>query len=434
MKIKIAMMVGILSFVMIGLTQAQENWNWPSDLQLEAKAREYNAAYNDYRKAEEYVASTKPLHWLLQNVPELNEAIYINGVEIYAGAAEEVSDEEQISVYQDSVISIYDKRGEIYNNEEKWIENKAYYAYRFYRGDKEKLADAVSMFDRALEINGTLSPTLIAAYFDLIYRNYAYNKAYTSDEILAKYEELSGILAKLEEEGTDVSSPKGTLDQLLVAMEIIDCDFIENSMAPKLEENPDNIKLAQEIFQYSLQYKCTSSPAFLTALEIIDDNDPTFSTSQALGKRYLQNDEMDKAEEMFNKALTLAQTDEQKAEVHFDLARLHANQGRKSQARESALEVVKFDDSRSSDAYSLIGNLYMQSSNDCRGGQSRVKDYSIFIAAYGAFANAGNNNGMAQAKARFPSKEEIFTEGYQVGDTINTGCWIGLTVALDTRD
>lgn len=434
MKIKIAMMVGVLSLAMAGLAQAQDNWNWPSDPKMESKARENNAAYNDLRKAKEFIAATKPLHWLLENVPELNEALYINGVRVYSGAAEETSDEDQVRVYQDSVISLYDKREEIYDNEEKWIENKAYYAYKFYRGDKDKVGEAVAMFDRTLELLGTIKPSLIGAYFDLIYRNYAYNKAYTPEEVLSKYEQLSGILAEAEEKGADVSSPKGTLEQLLVAMEIIDCDFIENNMGSKLKEDSDNIKLAQEIFQYSLQYKCTSSPAFLTALEIIDDNDPTFSTSQARGKRYLSNEEYDKAEEMFNKAITLAKTEEQKGEVHYDLARMHRSQGRKSQARSSALEAVKFDDSRSSEAYTLIGNLYMTSSSECKGGQSRVKDYSIYIAAYDAFSKAGNSEGMSEAKARFPSKEEIFTEGYQVGDSMNTGCWIGQTVTLNTRD
>ncbi|MEP2349427.1 MAG: hypothetical protein ABJH96_16680, partial [Algoriphagus sp.] len=62
------------------------------------------------------------------------------------------------------------------------------------------------------------------------------------------------------------------------------------------------------------------------------------------------------------------------------------------------------------------------------------KDYSIYIAAYNAYQKAGDSSGMANARARFPSKEELFTEGLQVGSTINTGCWIGETVTLATRD
>lgn len=434
MKIKIALLAGLMSFAMAGLAEAQENWNWPSDAQQEARARELNAAYNDYRKANEFVAATKPLNWLLTNVPELNEALYINGVEIFAGAAEATTDEAQKRIYQDSVIALYDKRQELYQNEDKWIANKAFYAYKFYRSDKEKVGDAVAMFDKTMEVNNTIPTGMVGAYFDLIYRNFAYNQAYTPEEVLAKYEQLSGMLAEAEEKGTDVASPKGTLDQLLIAMEIIDCDFIDKSMGPKLQADQENIKLAQQIFQYSIQYKCTTSPAFLTALEVIDNNDPTFSTSQVRGRRYMQNEEYDRAEELFAKALTLASTDEERADVHFDLAKLNGAKGGKSAARTSALKAAELSDAKAADAWTLIGNLYMSSTNDCRGGESRVKDYSIFIAAHDAFSRAGNSGGMAQAKTRFPSKEEIFSEGFQIGDSMNTGCWIGQDVKLASRD
>jgi len=41
---------------------------------------------------------------------------------------------------------------------------------------------------------------------------------------------------------------------------------------------------------------------------------------------------------------------------------------------------------------------------------------------------------MGNARSRFPSKEELFTEGFQVGSTLSTGCWVGETVTLSTRD
>ncbi|HLT07394.1 MAG TPA: tetratricopeptide repeat protein [Cyclobacteriaceae bacterium] len=434
MKMKIAKLVGLMSLAIVGLAQAQDNWNWPSDSQAEATARGHNAAYNDFLKAKEYLNATKPLHWLLVNAPDLNEALYINGVQVYAGAAEVTKDEAQKEVYQDSVMLLYDKRQELYQNEEKWIENKAYYAYRFYKDDKERVGEAADMFDRAMELNGTVNPNLIAAYFDLIYRNYAYNKAYTPEQILERYEKLNAILDEAAAKGSNVAQNKETLDQLLIHMEIIDCDFIENNLGPKLKADPSNMKLAQQIFQYSVQYKCTTTPAFMTALEVIDENDPTFSTSQVIARRYQQTGDFARAQEMFEKALSLAKTNDEKADVHLDLAKLHSGQGRKAQARTSALKAAELSSNVASDAWTIIGNLYLSSTNDCRGGQSRVKDYSIFIAAYDAFAKAGNNQGMSQAKARFPSKEELFTEGYQVGETLNTGCWIGQTVTLATRD
>jgi len=431
MKVKFAL-IGLLSLAYAGMVQAQE-WNWPADTQAEARAREYNAAYNDYLNAGEFVAATRPLHWLLQNVPNLNEALYINGVKVYDGAAKEVEDENQMRIYQDSVITIYNLRAELYNNEEKWIENKAYYAYNFYKDDQNKLKDAAAEFERAYELHGTITHTLAPMYFNLVYRNYAY-KNYSEDEVLDRLTMVNSIIDEAEERGENVSNQRGQIEQLVVAMDLIDCDFIENKLGPRLQADPSNMQLAQQVFQYSVRYKCTTTAAFTSALEIIDNDDPTFSTSQVRGMRYYQNKEFGRAIELYEKALTLATTDEQRGDVHFDIAKSHVNMNRKSQARASALKAAELNKEKAGDAWTLIGNLYMQSSSECRGGQSRVKDQSIFIAAHEAFRRGGDNSGMANARARFPSKEELFTEGFQVGETVNTGCWIGETVTLATRD
>lgn len=432
MKLK-ATLLGLSALLMTGMVQAQD-WNWPTDPALEGKAREFNAAYVDYMKSEQFVEATKPLHWLLVNVPNLNESIYINGVAIYDGAAKEIEDPAKIAVYQDSVIALYSKRGELFDNESNWIENKAYYGYQFYKDDKEKLKIAVADFEKALDMNGAINYQLVPAYFNLVYRNYAYHKAYTGEEILTMYDELNAILDAEGVKGTDVSGQKGNMEQLLVAMELIDCDFIQNTMGAKLKADPTNEVLADQIFKYSVQYKCFSSAAFLQALEMKHAKEPSFSTSQVIAMRYMQEEQTDKAENMWGQAFTLAENPTQKSDAKMELAKIYARQGKKSAARAAAKEAAELDNSKTSDVYSLIGGMYMNSFNDCKGGESRAKDYSIYIAAYNAYQRAGDSQGMANARARFPSREELFTEGLQVGSTLNTGCWIGETVTLATRD
>ncbi|GAB3227510.1 hypothetical protein J0A67_15410 [Algoriphagus aestuariicola] len=434
MKIK-STLLGLGAMLLAGLVQAQDGWNWPADAAQEAKARELNAAYVDYMKSEQFVEATKPLNWLLVNTPELNESIYINGVTVYKGAADKTADEAKKAVYQDSVMSIYEKRGSLYNNEAKWIENKAYFGYLFFKSDKDKIPGVIEDFEKAFELNGNVSlPTLVGAYFDLIYRNNAYNQAYTGEQVLAKYEMANGLLNKAEAEGKDVSSPRSTLEQILVNMELIDCDFIENTMGPKLAADPTNIDVANQIFKYSVQYKCYSSNSFLAALELIDSNNPTFATSQVRAMRYMSGGDFEKAQPVLEKALTLAENDKQKGEIHMELAKVHTKAGRKSQARNSAKEAAGLNPELTASAYSLIGDLYMSSFNECKGGESRAKDHSVYIAAYGAYQKAGDSKGMGEARARFPSKEELFTEGLQAGASMSTGCWIGETVTLATRD
>lgn len=433
MKIK-STLLGLGAFLLAGLVQAQDGWNWPTDPAQEAKARELNAAYVDYMKSEQFVEATKPLNWLLVNAPNLNESIYINGVNVYKGAADKTADATQKRVYQDSVMVIYEKRGELYNNPNKWMENKAYFGYQFYRADKTKLAGVIADFEKAIELNGNINHQLVQAYFDLVYRNYVQNKAYTGEQVLAIFEKANALLDKSAAEGKDVTNSRSTVETLLVNMELIDCDFIENTMGPKLTADPTNEELANQIFKYSVQYKCYSSNSFLAALELIDSKNPTFSTSQVRAMRYMAAGEFDKALPVLEKALTLAENDKQKGEISLELAKVNAQAGRKAQARTLAREAASLDGELTASAYGLIGDLYMSAFNDCRGGESRAKDYSVFIAAYNAYQRAGDSKGMGSARSRFPSKEELFTEGLTAGSSISTGCWVGETVTLATRD
>lgn len=432
MKIKSTLLV-FGAMLLAGFAQAQI-WNWPTDPAQEAKARELNAAYTDYMKSEQFVEATKPLNWLLVNTPNLNESLYINGVTVYKGAADKTADAAQKVAYQDSVMAIYNKRGELYNNATKWIENKAYFGYQFFKGDKTRFPAVIADFEKAVELNGNINFQLVGAYFDLVYRNYALNKAYTPEQVLAIYDNANKLLDAAATAGKDVSGTRNTVESLLVNMELIDCDFIENTMGPKLAADPTNEEVANQIFKYSVQYKCFSSKAFLAALEFIDTKSPTFSTSQVRAMLYMSAGDFGKAEPVLEKAMTLADGPKQKGEVQMELAKIYAKAGKKSAARSAAREAAGLDGELSSSAYGLIGDLYMSAYNDCRGGESRAKDYSVFIAAYNAYQKAGDSKGMGSARARFPSKEELFTEGLQLGSSISTGCWVGETVSLSTRD
>jgi tetratricopeptide (TPR) repeat protein len=433
MKIKSTLLV-FGAMLLAGISHAQDGWNWPSDPAQEAKAREFNAAYFDYMKAEQFVEATKPLSWLLVNVPNLNESIYIQGVTVYKGAADKTADAAQKRVYQDSVMAIYDKRGELYNNPAKWIETKAYYGYLFFKADKAKIPAVVADFEKAIALKGSINFQFVPMYFDMVEKNYTLNQAYAPEQVLSIFDKSNKILDAAAATGKDVTDSKSTLETLLVKMKLIDCEFIENKLGPKLAADPTNEELAEQIFTYSLQYKCISTKAFLAALEFKDSKAPTFKTSQVRGMLYMSSGEFDKAEPVFEKAFTLAATNKEKGEIQMELAKIYARAGKKSAARTAAREAAGLDSELSSSAYGLIGDLYMSAYNDCRGGESRAKDYAVFIAAYNAYQRAGDSKGMGSARARFPSKEELFTEGYQLGSTLSTGCWVGETVSLSTRD
>ena len=61
------------------------------------------------------------------------------------------------------------------------------------------------------------------------------------------------------------------------------------------------------------------------------------------------------------------------------------------------------------------------------------KNIESFNAAYNIFKSGGLISQANQAKEQFPSIEEIFNENMEVGEPMNTGCWINETVTLNKR-
>ena len=96
---------------------------------------------------------------------------------------------------------------------------------------------------------------------------------------------------------------------------------------------------------------------------------------------------------------------------------------------EALIEVPSYKD-----AYKLLGDLYMGSYEDCKKGQSRVKDRLVFIAAHRMYTRGAHKTKAQQAKAQFPSAEEIFTENYEIGQQLKVDCWINETVTLAKRN
>jgi tetratricopeptide (TPR) repeat protein len=132
-------------------------------------------------------------------------------------------------------------------------------------------------------------------------------------------------------------------------------------------------------------------------------------------------------------ALTMATTQKDKSEVLTILGTLEMKKGNKVAARDLFLQANAADPTNL-EALSKIGDLYMNSFDDCKKLKSKAEDRLIYLAAYDMYARAKDAEGMAKAKAQFPSVEEIFEMTWNKGDTKSIDCWIGGSVSLRTRD
>ena len=454
-KFFLTLLVLFLSFNIL----AQPGWNWPEN---KSEAEEKNVLYTDYLKQQNCDEAKIHLDWLIENVPGLHVSIYQNGIKIYRC----LIDKEEDPIIKNELINkaliLFDGRIENFGREAYVKNRKVTFAYTFYRADKTQYESLFNMFKDAFLLNGNkIGNSNLVAYMDIVRKHKLTSKSISDDEVLEIYDMISKTISfKLSNDGKNQVRYKkyqDNLDKLLTATITVDCNFVENTLGPKLIEltsqpndeiaqtdyetltpvdisySQEIVNLAKKIFQLSITGKCTSSEIALEAAKIMFTNEKDFAVAKFISSRELSTKNYESALEYCDAAIESAgDNNNQKSEMFLRKAQIYQVIGNKLKSRDNARKSISLNSSNS-DAYKIIGNLYMSSYEDCREGKSRVQDRLLFIAAYNIFKSGGLSNQANRAREQFPSMEEIFNENLEVGESMNTGCWINETVTLNKR-
>ncbi len=415
-----------------------QNFNWPED---KSTAQTNYVLYTDAKKQKNYEAAIEPITWLHENAPDLNPAIYIDGATIYEELAAKEADAAKKTEYIDKALEMYDLRLQYFGEKkEADIANrKANTAFKLLYKKPSEYGRLMELFTEAMDKSND----------DLVYYNIVpfmsvlktlYGKGEINDEqLLGMYDRLGQMVEKqVAADGKYASKYQEAgenMDSIFAGFFTMSCDQIQEKLMPKLEQNPDDVDLAKRVISLSLASSCTDQAFFMTAAETLFQNgeeDP--GLAKALGSRAMIAEDYPKAKEWFEKALEISSSEEQKADIKMDLGSIALKEGQKSEARKHFLQAANMDDGLAKKSYSTIGDMYMRSYEQCKGGEDVVQDRAVFIAAYEMYRKAGDNSKMAGAKAQFPSKEEVFTYNKSVGDQITVDCWVGETVTIRTRD
>jgi len=409
-------------------------WNWPEDKQT---AEEKNVIYTDMMKLGNYKEAVPALSWLLINAPDLNESIYINGAKIFENLVESEKDETKKKDYQDSTILMYDLRIKYFNDEAAVLNRKAFTAYKFYKDDKEKYQELFELYQRTFELNkNKVWDQNLLSYMDIIRRYKLSGGNLSDEEVLDIYDEIVNIIQFKITQKKNVDRLEvinDNVDKLLAATVKVDCDFIQNTLGPKLKADPNDLGLAKNIFKLAMAGKCLDAPIFLDAVKVMFEQEPNFGLAKLIGDRSYISGQYAIALQYYGEAVKLTEDNIKIAEIYLKQADIKSRQSKKSQARDFAKMALTADPSLK-EAWTLIGNLYYTSYNACKKSQNVVEDRAVFFAAFEMYRNAGNREAMNSAKAQFPTMEEIFTYNMEVGQPIKVGCWINEVVTIQKRD
>lgn len=429
----------LFTFIFVSnLLQAQDGWNWPEDPDLKSKALERQAYYKLLIAKSDYSAAIEPLNWLYTNVPNLNQSIYIEGVDVIKNVLKNVKSEEREQKLQDSILWMYERRMEYFDNDAATIDRMAFEAFKLYYKEQSKFPLLADLFEKAFNMNGPEISNFNLNLYMLLAKNYhqVSPDKMPAAKVLDIHSTISEIIETKIGNGEDrdkLEKEQSKVDAFLSSIPgILSCDFIENQLVPKFRANPTDLNTAKKIFKYSLEAKCTDQPYFLEASEPVFKEQPSYTLASALGNKYLASGDANKGLEYHTQALKYAGNNDEKFNAYMGQAIAYSKVGNKSKARALAYEALSAKPG-SSDAYNLIGNLYFTSYESCKEGKSQVMDRSVFLAAFKMYEKAGNKSQMNASKEQFPSIEDIFNEGLEEGDNLTVGCWINETVKLQRR-
>ena len=417
-------------------THNNENgWCWGND---PGKAKEKNVLYTDALNVKRYINAIEPLEWLLANTPNLNEAIYINGIKIYNKLAKSEKDPEKKKEYRTRELELYDKRITCYGNEAEILQRKGAIAYSYLEKDKTQKENLFDLYYRIMELNGNETKYYNLIYLMVMNINMKISKLVSEERALDIYDEITEIL------DYNIANTKGEkkkkweetqskIDGFLPKIIEITCEIIEGRMSQDIRIKKVDMKIQKRALKYLITAKCFDNSLFLEVSENIFASEPALGLAKTISSQYIKLGEYEKAIQWKKNALQLVEENPQtKGELHLDISALLTKQGMKKEARNHAYKAIKADASLASKVYTFIGNLYMTSGKECKDSNP-VKSRTIYLAAYDLFKKAGDKENMIKAKEQFPSIEDIFTQNLQEGDYINVICWIGGKTILRKR-
>ncbi|WP_020528997.1 hypothetical protein [Flexithrix dorotheae] len=409
-------------------------------------AREKYQLYKDAMIMEDYKAAVDPLNWLLENNPELNKAIYIEGVTIYTQLEKKETDKLLKEHYQNKILDLYETRIKYYKEEADVLRRMGRVAYNFWvkRDDPEKWDKIYKLYSRILTLNKANTPRYQMKILMQASVNNFKKGEISQDEVFKEYGEITEVIESGLAESSETSKEKWEeleeeITSLLLHVVEDKCRFVNEHWKEIIEAQPERLNISKMAVLLLNKGNCDDNSLYLNALENLFLSEQKLKWAELISREYLKEKNYKNALVWKQKAMMAEDlSDSKKLELLFDQAKIHNQEGDKYKARELSLEALKISEQSGSSAlrkniYSFIGDLYMGSGEECYDNSSKVQSRLCYIKAYEMYALAGNSTKMDEASQQFPHINDIFSEGRKERDIIQIDCWIGGTVELKKR-
>jgi hypothetical protein len=405
-----------------------QGWCWGNNPEA---TQDHFAYFSDQYDFKEYQLAIEPLEWLLENAPRLHKNLYIKGEKIYKESLKKEEDTAKIRVLEDKLLALYQNRITYFGEEAKVLQKKGKVAYTILKNRENDVNDEkiYALYRQIFELNGNKTYKSNLLFLTKSVCNLKNSGVFSEDSVLKHYENILPVLnynlaqKKTKKQIQKWKECKQDIEKLVFKNVTLNCQSLEERFATQFSNSKSDLALAKQIRNYAIKINCKNSTVYLKALETIFQYEPSANIASAIAQKYFANQNLTKALEFYQKGEQICLNKHKLAELQLNKAYLLAKMSRNDEARDVAL-LASLDAQLAKQAYTFVGNLYMQVGKNCTT-KNEVEARAVYLAAYEMFLKAQNPQRMLDAQSQFPSMTDIFTHNYQVGDKIQVACWVG---------
>lgn len=373
--------------------------------------------------------------------PQSQKTLYINGAKMYKTLAKKEKDAALKEAYLDTMFSIYDQRIEMFGQKCFVLGQKGQAMLVNRPKEKQKIFD---LLNESVELcgNKSQSGTLVATMFAIINLEKAGKK--TKEDVVGMFEKTMAICnVNKDNPKTGAKYVKAQQKIQNVTSPYLDCAVLVPLATKNFEANKENVDWLRTTMRLLKKNKCfqtdDGAAIFGKVAESYFSKEPSADGADAIGKIFQNKKEYKKAVEWFNKAVDMAETDEEKAVYTMSIAKAYSYSKSFAQARTYALKAAGLKKGWG-EPYLLIGDCYAQSSKSCDDGElgrfgaywAAVDKYKKAKAIDASVASAASKK-IASISSRYPATKDVFFYSKKSGDSYTVKCWINETTVIRTK-
>jgi len=393
--------------------------------------------------------------WLLviEECPKATQNLYIDGPTLVKNKMDKTTDPEEIEALYQLLMRVYDMRIEHFGNDRrtptaaiKGLKAIEMLNYRDNRSKPEIQQEAYSLLNES--VNGMLEASQIPMLVNFIqlatqiYRQgnidvYSYIENFTkvTDIVDARLK----VQTIAETVRNNLEHAKMQAEQWFAETDAANCENLENIFGSQLEENKEDLIWLKRVGGLLLRKDCRDSRLFYQVAEYQHAIEPSAASAYGLATMNLRTEKIDVALDYFMQAIDLAENNDQKARFLDFVAQIHLSKHNYQQVRVFSLRAIEARPNWGA-PYILIGRAYAQAASSV--GQDDFEQKTVYWAAVDKFlrARAVDSSCAEEAsglirtyQSHFPSSEELFMQGYKIGENYTVGGWINERTTIRER-